>query len=87
MKHSEAQAKWLGTEWYEGKPWSRITRVVPASKSGCRFFILLIGTTGDYDVVGIMDRDTGENRIPGRCRPADSIDDAVDVAMEMLETR
>jgi hypothetical protein len=37
-----------------------------------------------YYVDAIIDRNTGSNLIPGRCRPCDDKDDAVDVAYEML---
>ena len=35
-------------------------------------------------VEAIIDRSNGENVIAGKCRPADNMTDAVDVALEML---
>lgn len=84
LKITEAEKQYKGKEWYDGEPWSKITKVVPLAYKTKSYFILLIGKTHDYDVVAIIDRFTGENMIPFRCRPADSIDDAIDVAMEML---
>lgn len=40
-----------------------------------------------WDVVGIIDRETGENIAEDRCRPAYTLEDAGDVALEMYLER
>jgi len=39
---------------------------------------------GGYDVEAVIDRNTGENLIPGQSRPCDDKSDAIDVACEMM---
>ena len=38
-----------------------------------------------YYVEAVIDRNTGENLIPGQCRPCDDKNDAIDVALEMID--
>lgn len=80
-------------EQYIGKPYdtdrySVITKVVSAKMYGGEAVCILLSGSyskwgGGYWVEAVIDRATGENLIPQRNRPADTIDDAIDVALEM----
>ncbi len=83
-------------EMYQGKKFGdkypeTITTIVFDRKYAARGLYVAILLSGryeaewsGYDVEAIIDMETGENLIPGRCRPCYSRDDALNVASEML---
>lgn len=88
MTIKEIKAKYIGKRFNDSDKWSVVTKVVSVKQNdGTGTVVLLSGSTGDYDIEAILDRKSGINLIPNRSRCADSISDAVDVAMEMYEGR
>lgn len=88
MTIKEIKAQYIGKRFNEDDKWSVITKAVSVKQNdGTGTVALLSGTTGCYDVRAIIDRKSGANLIPSRVRPADSLSDAVDVAMEMYDSR
>lgn len=78
------------TETYKGKPFgdSKWADVITTISFHGDLAILLSGhydpNEAGYDIEAVIDRNTGENLIPGRCRPCDDKSDAIDVAYEMM---
>lgn len=55
---------------------------------GKKYYVIVVKDAYGYsNVCAIADADTGENMIPDRSRPCDSMADAVDVACEMLDDK
>lgn len=79
---------YLGKRFNPNDPWSVVTKVVSVIQGdGTPTAVILSDTTSNYEVEAIIDRRSGANLTPNRSRPADSIADACDVAMEMYESR
>ena len=79
---------YLGKRFNSNDPWSVVTKVVSViQRDGTPTAVILSGTTSNYDVEALIDRRSGANLTPNRSRPADTIADACDVAMEMYESR
>lgn len=87
MTIKDIKVKYIGKRFNENDPWSVVTKAISVKQSdGTGTVVLLSGTTGDYDIEAIIDRKSGKNLIPSRTRPASSIEDAIDVAMEMYDS-
>lgn len=79
---------YLGKRFNPDDPWSVVTKVVSVIQGdGTPTAVILSGTTSEYEVEALIDRRSGANLTPNRSRPADSIADACDVAMEMYKSR
>ena len=88
MTIKDIKAKYIGKRFNADDGYSVVTKAVSVRQNdGTCTVVLLSGSTGDYDIEAIIDRKSGENLIPDRSRRADSIVDAIDVAMEMYEDR
>lgn len=88
MTIKDIKAKYIGKRFNDNDRYSVVTKAISVKQNdGTGTVVLLSGGTGDYDIEAIIDRKSGENLIPDRSRPADSIADAIDVAMEMYEDR
>lgn len=86
MKIKAIKEQYVGKRFNEDDSLSVIRCVVSIRQSDGRDTVALLSkSNGYYDVEALIDRDSGENLIPDRTRPADSIADSKYVAMEMYE--
>ena len=78
------------TETYKGKRFNENDEysVISTIAFHDNFAVLMSGAyspiESGYDVEAVIDRETGKNLIEGRKRPAESKEDAIDVALEMM---
>lgn len=86
----DIDAMYKGKMYVSGEFEERITKIVHSEyRDGRKISILCSGEfkrdESGYYIEAIIDRASGKNLIPDRCRPAENTTDIIDVAWEMLD--